>query len=175
SATRNRGRRIVRRVTRSDKHVDQWHVTVLRNHIFQPIELVAHLKVVRTAPAALEESNVLIKLVVLAGIKQRKALIIGRRSKAAILLQTVHRSARSRERIPGIVHSATAAELPRQVRTRRWPTEVVIVGKEITEAGGRDYFRSQSHVGPEVVSGVGLRKAMAGCKLSERGKNPERV
>src|SRR6266852_2239025 len=79
------GRRIA--LTRSNSQGNKGDISVLINHVGQMIELVAELEVMGSAPAALEKGNVLIELVVLAGIKQTVALIIGRSGSAAGLLQ----------------------------------------------------------------------------------------
>ena len=70
------------------------------------VELVAELEVMGSAPAALEKGNVLIELVVLAGIKQSVALIIGRSGSAAGLLQA------SRKRTAVVIICADATDIP---------------------------------------------------------------
>src|ERR1039458_5386208 len=51
--------------SRPHRHKCQWHIAVLRNPVFQTIQLIPNLEVVGAPPAALEERQILVELIVL--------------------------------------------------------------------------------------------------------------
>src|SRR5271165_207779 len=126
-------------------HENFGHITVLRNRVAQAIELVACLYIVGTAPAALEECDVFVELVVLIGVTNSERIQIGRGLCALARLQGCGQCCTR------IVDRSYAVNVPNQIGRRSLPSEVVIVGEEVAESGGSDYLRSQRNVGAKIV------------------------
>src|SRR5882724_10429159 len=150
------------------------HVAVLIDHVGQMVELVANLEVVRAPPTALEERHVLVELVVLVSVEQRKTAKVGRSGSAACLRQSVRQgispigtSFNSRD-IGVIADESDYRHFGDRIYSCRWrsigrphnvgsrgrPAKVVIVLKEVAVAGGGNDLRGQADVSADVVGRV---------------------
>src|ERR1700760_4107378 len=119
------------------------------------IELITELEVVRAPPAAFEERQVLIQLVMLVGIEQRVTLEVRRGGKAAALRKA------GGQGIAVVVHCARSVAAPGKIRRRGRPSEVMIVLEKVAVAGGGDRVRGQGDVGAGVVGRIRSRPAEA--------------
>src|SRR2546425_2770065 len=157
------------------------HVAVLIDHVGQMVELVANLEVVRAPPTALEERHVLVELVVLVGVEQGKTEKVGSRGSAASLRQSVRQwiaalGAPFNTCNIGVIadeggywqagdgiYSCSWRPIgsPHKVWSRRRPAKVVIVLKEVAEAGSGDDLRGEADVSAYVVGRVGGRPPKA--------------
>src|SRR5208282_4495712 len=69
------------------EHVHIRYIPVLINHVPKAVELVARFDIVSTPPAALEESHVFVKLIVLTGVVLGILLIVRSCTKATRHIQ----------------------------------------------------------------------------------------
>ena len=145
----------------ADKHIYKGQVAVLIDYVGQPVELIASLDVVGTCPTAFEEGNVLVELIVLAGIDLSKTLIEGSSGRAARHLQSAggwNRRAPVRTSCTRgdvlVVASAQATGYVVKVHALGRPSKIVIVSKEVTVTRGGDDLRGQGYVSADVVSGI---------------------
>src|SRR5438552_2434579 len=137
------------------EHKDERQVAVLINHVGQSVVLVANLEVVRSPPAALEECEALVELVVLRSIDLGEIGIEGSRRSTSRQLQTRrHRHACVIADSSHAVTSAGARVLKTEVNALRGPAKVVIVVEEVAVARGGDDVRGDRDIATNVISRV---------------------
>src|ERR1700730_14741601 len=128
-------------------------ITVLTNNIPQTVVLITELEVVSSSPARLKVGEVLVELVVFARIHIGEAAIV----RIGVCARQLQRHRLGGARVIG----QSGCTNHEKVGTAGRPAEVVIVGKEISEARGRDQLRRKGDVSANIISGVGLGKADA--------------
>src|SRR5579871_4689742 len=132
------------------------------------VELVARLDVVSSPPSALEERHILIELEVLTCVHLRKTWI--ERSSA----RTKRGKKSGRQDLASVIQRLTSRIHVRSNRIHRKvyalcrPTEIVIVGEEITITRSGDDLRGQRDIRAYVKRRVGIGKTEAACVLRDR-------
>src|SRR5208283_1556089 len=117
-------------------------------------------------PAALEERHILVELVVLVGVVLCKRTSVGRGGRVLRQLQTERqgiaytgrwRGLRRRQTPQGHVRVITLTQaigVPHNVRGVPLPAKIMIVLKEVPEAGGGDDLLGQADVSAKVIGRV---------------------
>src|SRR5437016_6292510 len=144
------------------EHKDERQVAVLINHVGQSVVLVANLEVVRSPPAALEECEALVELIVLRSIDLGEIGIEGSRRSTSWQLQT------RRQYGPGVIDRAFTRVLKTEVNALRGPAKVVIVVEEVAVTRGGDDVRGDRDIATNVISRVRVGVAKAVRKLRQR-------
>src|ERR1700692_4847385 len=139
------------------------YIPVLINNVPQAVELVASFDVVSSPPATLEEGDVLVELIVLAGIELSESRLVRSRR-----LPTARPCKVQGVRIAGVIKLARRCSTENKIDTAGWPTEVMVVVEEVAEACGRNNLRRQADLGAHVVCRVRLREAETVRKRSQR-------
>jgi len=116
----------------SDVEEGCWLVIALCQTVGEPVQLIAELKVVRSAPSTLEPGQILVKLDGFIGIACGVVLVVG----------SVKESIRIREasgqRCAKSISNADTAIIPERELAGSRETEIVVILEVIAEASGRN-------------------------------------